>query len=415
MAITANWNNSARVYSSNFLGQILKPLIVIGSSDQTAQNKFTYRITVELNGTQVYRGQYPANDSADVLADISNIIEAECEPELRENTTPLHRLPFTGNEIYNPNFGKAVKWIDVTITEFYAVSATTTPGPELSATLSGLIIWSHNKWTLINGIDLGDYKPNNVANGFLTDMPTTIYAGRDEDMTIAYVNDSTALDATTASTQLRVALSNGSVVSVNNPTYTPTTPSEANRANFILHAGVGPANIERTSINIPASVTYYDIYFDSGSGSKRSKTYRINLVDYCSTVYRLMFVNRYGFWDYFTFEKGYQINTSVTRSEYMQTPGDYTGTSFSYFQYERGKGQDVTSKSRKYKVTSRYLTTEESEWLEQLVYSPAVFWIDGATINPVQITNSNYNVRTQRYDGLFNLTIDFELSHAQWT
>lgn len=409
MAITGAWNNTNRVYSTNFVGQILKPLVVIGDSDQTAQPKFKYRVTVKLNNVEVFRGLYPPNDAAVVLADISNIIESECGPEIISSGADIHRR----NAGFYANVGQGVKWVDVKITEYYATSASTTPSGNDDVDLTGLVIRSNNLWNEQDGIDLADFKLNNAANGFLTDMPTTIYMSRDEDLTVSYVNDSTTFDPSTGATRIRFEYSTGTSQDAVNGSLTPTTPSLANRANFILHANVGAANIERSSLSIPSNAIYYHFYATTGT-TRQSKKYRVHLVEYCAPVYRLMFVNRYGMMDFFTFEEGYQITDNFTRQKFEKTPGNWTGSTYSYRTTDRGRGQTVTDRMRRIKVNSRWLTEEESTWLGQLVYSPDVYWIDGDNVYPVTIIDSNYETKTDRYNGNFNLSLTFELSNDLW-
>ena len=417
MAITAQWNNTNRVYSSDFIGQILKPLIIAASSDQTAQPKFKYQIRVNVGATEVLRMLYPVNQSNDALVDIATVIASECSPELRDNATPLYRLPFSGDVLFQPNFGDAVKWVSVQIFEYYAASATTTPSPELSATVQGLFIWSHNEFVSFDGIDPVTFKPNTTTSRFLTDQPTRTTIALNEDLTFAYFNDSNQINSPNASTQIRFEYSNGTVQSVTNTSFVPTVPTNANRGNYVLHVGAGTGNIERTtSHSIPAGVTWMKVYMDDGAGNKLSQVYHFDIVEYCDESFRLMFVNRYGFWDYFTFDKGYKNNARVTRTEFKKTYGNYNGTSYSYNQNERGIENNVEAE-RNYTLNSRYLTEEESIWLEQLITSPSVYWIDGSVMKPIIITDTNYENKSSRYDGNFNLIVNFKLSHeirTQW-
>jgi len=65
---------------------------------------------------------------------------------------------------------------------------------------------------------------------------------------------------------------------------------------------------------------------------------------------------------------------------------------------------------QKITLNSNWITEEESVWLKELVASPSIWLLDDGVLKAINITNSDYSVKTLLNDKVFNLTIECDLS-----
>lgn len=148
-----------------------------------------------------------------------------------------------------------------------------------------------------------------------------------------------------------------------------------------------------------------EFIIDYGSRVSEIKTYK--LLQNCKPYQpvRLMFVNREGGNDYFTFTLDTKRSVNIEKTLY---------TKILPYNYSVGMRGDTTISQRvkpQYVITSDWLDDKESIWLEQLLTSPEVYWLDGSNIIPIVITDTAYEVKTQLRNQTFNLTLTFELAH----
>lgn len=135
------------------------------------------------------------------------------------------------------------------------------------------------------------------------------------------------------------------------------------------------------------------------------------------TPYTLIFLNSYGGWDSFTFINGI-ITTENEKKRYEKNKWvfnnysmfDYTTQNETKIKYEGKKTYGVKFKT-KMKLTSDILNTDEYKWLFELIVSPIVYLADTetGTLYPVQITDSNYEMKNSLQNKTETLDINIDV------
>lgn len=178
---------------------------------------------------------------------------------------------------------------------------------------------------------------------------------------------------------------------------------------------------------ISSTVAYYDVFmFDSTLSSRHSEAVRYIIQDtQASTIklpyadcskydtYRLHFLNKFGGYDSYTFNRVSRVTEEIERKSYKKVYGSTTGR-WSYNTYDRGKVNYNTSINDKLTLNSDWLTESEYAWLEELVASPEVFWDNGNELQAVNITNNNYEKKKAVNDKVFNLTVEVEITQKRY-
>ncbi len=130
--------------------------------------------------------------------------------------------------------------------------------------------------------------------------------------------------------------------------------------------------------------------------------------------YRVHFLNKFGGFDSFTFNKVSKQNESIERKQYKKIYGSIEGR-WSYNKYDRGAINYNTSIKDTLTLNSDWIIEAESEWLEQLIVSPEVYLDINNELIAVNITNSSYEKKKTINDKIFNLTIELEYSQKRFT
>jgi hypothetical protein len=173
---------------------------------------------------------------------------------------------------------------------------------------------------------------------------------------------------------------------------------------------VGTANLTGTFLNpnLFNNVYRYDL---SIWRTSQFSEYIYREIDRSCSLYedvRVVFLNRMGGYDYWTFDKDNKKTVNINRTEYKKVLRPVY--SFS----ERGQttlSQDV---QHTFSLNSNWISESDYAYLEELISSPNVYivrYFDGALI-PINITDTSYSVKTQLRDKLFNLTINYKLSYG---
>lgn len=130
--------------------------------------------------------------------------------------------------------------------------------------------------------------------------------------------------------------------------------------------------------------------------------------------YRLHFLNKYGGFDSVTFYKVSRVNETIERKTYKKLSGSTSGR-FTTNSYDRANVVYNTSITDRLTLDSDWLSQAESEWLEQLIVSPEVYWDNNDELQAVTITDSQYEKRKTVNDKIFNLRIEVEISQKRFT
>jgi len=142
-----------------------------------------------------------------------------------------------------------------------------------------------------------------------------------------------------------------------------------------------------------------------------SKPLRRKIVNPCSIyeTIQLLFINQMGGNEFWYFNKDSKRTVNLDRQEFnkvlapMYNIGDRGRTVYSVV------AKDV------WRINTDWISEYDYSYLEQLILSPEVFWIKsngGSTYkHPIVIVNKDYPIKTMLRDGIFNMTLDFEMAY----
>jgi hypothetical protein len=150
---------------------------------------------------------------------------------------------------------------------------------------------------------------------------------------------------------------------------------------------------------------------------------RYFFIDRQCTIYdpvQVMFKNKLGAWEYYTFTQDKKKRHSISRNTFKQELnwGEITNGNI------RGqRGMRVISEriEEEYTLNSNWITEIEFEWLSELIESTDVYilekWIPDAEQTyypvPIMITDTSYEYKTAIRDKIFNLTINYKLANLK--
>lgn len=150
--------------------------------------------------------------------------------------------------------------------------------------------------------------------------------------------------------------------------------------------GVGPGNLSALSATFSAT---------------QSKSYNITIYDnfgnifynqdFCfkcrtSEYWRIMWLNKWGGFDFYDFNWS-DRSVEGERETFYRAIGSYNGTSWQRGNGERGLTVYDNRTFDKYLFYTDLLSRDEGEWLVNILRSPEVYLVNGATFTPIIITN----------------------------
>ena len=144
---------------------------------------------------------------------------------------------------------------------------------------------------------------------------------------------------------------------------------------------------------------------------------------------RLTWLNQWGVWDYYTFNKKSVRSTSTNRTTYTQSSGSWNGDTFRIDGYKGGRKNFRVNSTEKIKINTDFVNEAEAAWFEELINSPEVYILNGFDadetapyntitnkyVEPVLITTSNYIRKTVANDKLIQYTFEMERNKTQRT
>jgi hypothetical protein len=405
-----------------------KPLVLTASSTNTSESKFRYVMTVDVNGVEVVKVKQQANAGGDVHFDLYQIIKDYFETKYLDGGTEIHKI------ITTVDGDDTALFVELNVYEEYATSATTDPTEYPStgnATDSFLVINSTFQFT--DGVTptlAGVYEFNNDTTEiqWLTNMPTRLKTRPGEYQTAAIL----ASDFRGAvSTSLRYSITfyeaDGTQISTANITRTTigmanfvATKSAVNAGVLYQFIPIGYQNLEDQSFNTSirpstqANLAYYTINIFDNSGDYITKTYRFDIAE-CSryTPIQLAWVNSLGAWDYYTFELASLKKLNIQRETFRKPFGNWgAGATYTYSQYESGDTIYKIEADKQYTVNSDWLNDSDFEWLQELLMSKEVQFVnENGDFTPVIITDTDYEFKQDVNNKLNNLQLTFKLGH----
>lgn len=360
-------------------------------SDQTGQPNFSFYVEVYINSSFHSAHTIFPESSANAKIDVSGILR----------TFVSSNIP---SSIIDEDYSNALTEYAIIVYERYG----TPPINQASDTSTTLQIFNGSlRYPEFVNWDYTAYDPA-VTQGslFLTNFPRTEkqYVRYDENLYLA------SFCSTPAPITLFIELFDisGNTISSDNYALTQT--------DFTL-INVGPqiivANTIITQNDFDSCYRYY-VYIDY-SGASSTETYFIYMDQDCTRYdpVRLLWLNKYGAWDSFTFKLLSQESTDITSSRYEGEPGTWDGSDY---KYTLSKGMNRTYHKHavdKLLINSDWMKEGVQHWLVRELFESPVVYIQqsDASVELVNVTNANYLLKQSRKDGLIQEQILLEKTY----
>ena len=208
---------------------------------------------------------------------------------------------------------------------------------------------------------------------------------------------------------------------------TPDDDSEA-----VQFLGAGPANLsnyaaETSNTNLAAifsdaNLAFYEVYLSISTSQsviyQDCVIHRFTIDDGCSKYPRvqLLFLNRHGGWDAFNFDqKSEERLVGIERSSYNRPRGNWDSVTglidFSYDGWERGVTTTTVKAEKQITVSSDYVDEGFSDMLRDIATSRSVYIVEGTTIIPVVVTDSEFLFKTSVNEKLISYSFTLRYSN----
>jgi hypothetical protein len=367
------------------------PLVFTFSSDQTAQENFSFIVELYIDSTLVLTQQVFRQFNALSRIDVSQAVEAYIR-----NTIPTTNLELDATD--------SMVTYAIIVYEKYG-NPPITQASDTSTTLKAFNgSLEYTEWI---DFDDADYDPNQTQNSlFLTYFPRTSRAlcGMEDNFYLGYL-EPTGSAGVALACELYDVLGNviASDFSIS------LTSTDYNILN------VGPqaiiANSTITQLDFDDCFKYF-VYVDVG-GISSSETFFIYMDLACQRYepYRLHWLNKLGCWDSFTFGLVSTESATVQSFAYQRDPGVWSGNSYTYPLYSGQKVNYAKTKNKQLVLNSDWISQDVQNWLVESLYDSPIVYLEqtnGTEFEPVKVTNSTYQLKTRRRDGLLQeqVTID---------
>jgi hypothetical protein len=366
------------------------PLVFTFSSNQTAQPNFSFVVEVYIDGTlrltqEVFR-QFNTLGRIDVSEAVQSVIR---NPEI---TTDLEFDATNSMVTYA-----------IIVYEKYG-STPTIQASDQSTTLKAFNgALEYPQWRVW---DYEIYDPNLTQDAvFLTNFPTTSRAlcGMYENFYLGYFEQSGVASCDLIIDLLDIS---GNTIATGFITLTATDF-------YIMNVGPQVIINNTTITQIDFDTCYRYVISVSVQGVSFVGPFTIYMDNDCKRyeTYRLHWLNKLGSWDSFTFALVSTESATVQAFDYQRDPGVWDGTSYTYPLYSGQKIHFAKTKSKQLVLNSDWISEAVQNWLvESLFDSPLVYLEqnNGTEFEPVKVTNTSYQLKTRRRDGLMQeqITID---------
>jgi len=398
------------------------------------------------------------------IFDLSQIIENFVSPDnlgssLGDGSTykglnsKLYQHPIHLIDKYSQN-DNALRWLKIQFGIEYLGADNTKPNDVAKA--EGVSTNSSN-FTLFNGylkfsniLDYGgasnqnfgyDWQTRFLTDGtskeFLTNAPTTQYANIDDYGTMAFFSPEILGNAQISRIRLLYYDSLGGGLSAVHVDKTLANGAWDLTANLgsttgvrMLYFGCFPANLynwEPTFINYvnTGQIQGGKIEIIGMDGSNAmTKTYTIHLNCPDLKQYkpiRLCWLNQWGVWDYFTFNKKSVRTISTQGSTYTQLAGTWNTETYKVHGYKGGKKSFRVNATERIRINTDYISEDFNTMLEEMINSPEVYMLDtyqsditnsvlNNYVTPVRLVTSSFTEKTVANDKLIQYTFEIEKS-----
>lgn len=439
MGITSqNFNNADYVLSGS-------KRVITCKSTNVSQAKYRFYLEVIYN-SKTYAYTFRPNSLGFGLIDISSILHSIVYPisVQQVNTVPdsisgsgqvndfqqnIHSIPhqkYSGSA-YVPQYlstgGTGAKKIDLKLYDFFAANSNVAPSKQGSSVNGSLYILSgYNISTDLINYDFTNYKLTNSSKYFLNgnynqegselsiDVALTDYG------TMAILNRTTDVNTGADGANRFLVQYYNAADQLQDSQYFLNTTDFGGRYvaggvsddSMIIHFGCYPANLNKlpATYDRPQDITglaYYYVRAVSSGGAVRSKTYRFNIINRCDKydAQRLAYINKFGVWEYVTFDKKRTDKINNKRTEikssiynygqaYNTTSAGYNEKPFVPGVAHESRRNVASNVKQSFTINTGFLPAHKIEQVRDLFLSSQVHYInaDGTALSVVLMNKS---------------------------
>ena len=285
-----------------------------------------------------------------------------------------------------------------------------------------------------------DFTPLNLTGAtksFLTNAPATQYANVNDYGTLAMLNPMIFQDDALDEIKkiiFRYTLNTGATANES------IDITEANGAydvfdihadNIILYFGCFPGNLQNWSATFQGYVAAgtiqggsYTVTALNSANTDMSTPYKINVN--CPDTknfdpIRLCWLNQWGAWDYYTFNKKSIQTISTQGSTYQQLQGTWNQSRYRVDSYKGGKKAFRVNATESITINTDFVTEDENVMFEEMINSPEIYELTGykadvaqSALNdyviPVRMKSTSFTKKTIANDRLIQYTFQIEKS-----
>jgi hypothetical protein len=162
-----------------------------------------------------------------------------------------------------------------------------------------------------------------------------------------------------------------------------------------------------TGVGFTVNPAYYTVQtYPSGYAGKASEAIRFNLWEECSKYdpVTLHFLNTLGGFDSYTFRKRTIRSLQGERKTFEQDSFRYTTGAYNYSNKRGGVVNYNTTLTEQWVLNTDWLTDEQVEFIEQLLFSPVVYMGSFSALEKVTLNASDFERKYNR-DGLVQYSV----------
>tara|TARA_R100001530_G_scaffold490_2_gene765 strand:+ start:2838 stop:4229 length:1392 start_codon:yes stop_codon:yes gene_type:complete len=271
------------------------------------------------------------------------------------------------------------------------------------------------------GYDIDKFNLSSATDQLLSNMPTQQYANVKDYGVCAFLTLNGDIERVVV--KIYYPGGNSSLYFYKNHTNGAYNTWTADTKSQLLYFGFYPANLRQNSTfnSYISTMTHYEVYVEFSSAII-SQTYTVNIL--CPDLIgydpiRLCWLNQWGVWDYYTFNKKSTRNLSTKGTTYTQLQGTWNESVYRSDSYKGGKKAFRINATEKIKINTDFVAEDYNTIFEELINSPEVYILEGFQtdiansllnqyVTPVRLTTSNFTRKTVVNDKLIQYTFDIE-------
>jgi len=408
----------------NVITQSIQPIIVeLYNSSYASYTKYRYVLDINVNGTLVDRKKLLPNASGYGIFEISSTIQSylastfvSVSASAQDISEIAEDAAVSGSTTFSFNNGNTCLFVRLQAREEYVIAGV--------VTLSGVIdfndvyaipaVAQFNQGVNYTNLDI--YGNDSIANGqFMSNCPSVIYCPANGFGTLSFINYYSG------------TLADNKIVEIGYIGYDDNNDTTGDEYYYntlgvsLVDAGISEGVNTKSASNNEKALCFVPFGWqnfedDANLSGVFDNSTRVRVICYaasgvvltspylavtpCSAFenVRIRFKNAYGVWDYFDFNYISRKTEALSKKTYRALVGDWSGSSYTYNTYDREATQYGTTATQTLLVNSRILTEDEYNWLAELVRSNEVFaYLDGIW-QPVNVTETSYEFKTNIVD-----------------